>query len=88
MYFMDVLLFPVYKLYMYSQYYIPCLYHNILIKFVSLHSGQIDFLNDTKHEWVCLSISEKKDHATFFPNDPRIILKHLNQQQEEINRTN
>ena len=38
---MDILLFPVYKQYMYSLRYISCLLHNILVKFVLKQGGQI-----------------------------------------------
>ena len=30
----EILRFPVYKQYMYSQYYLSCLHHNILMKFM------------------------------------------------------
>ena len=30
--------------------------------------------NDTKHEWVCKSVTEIKDHAMYFPNSPRTVL--------------
>ena len=33
---------------------------------VSLHRRHIAVLNDIKH---CLSVTEKRDHATYFPND-------------------
>ena len=36
------------------------------------HKGQIAVLNDTMHEWVCLSVTEKNDRATYFPNAPRM----------------
>ena len=42
------------------------------MNFVSLHRGKKAVQNDTKHEWVRLSVSEIEDHATYFPNVPRI----------------
>ena len=44
------------------------------MKIMSLHRGQITVLNDTKHESVCLSDTEKNKHATYFPNGSRISL--------------
>ena len=38
---MDILLFPVYKQYMYSLWYISCLLRNTIVKMVSLQRGQI-----------------------------------------------
>ena len=48
MYFMDILLFPVYKPYMCSYCYISCLHHNILVEFVSEHRGHMAVYNDTQ----------------------------------------
>ena len=42
------------------------------MKFMPGHRGRIAVSNDTIHEWVCLSVTEKNDHATYFPNAPRI----------------
>ena len=32
------------------------------------------FYNDTQHAWIWLSVTEKNDHPTYFPNDPRITV--------------
>ena len=74
MYFIDILLFPVYKQYMYSRQYILCLYYNIIMKFMPRHRGQIAVKNDTKHKWVCLLVTEKNDSATYFLNAPRTYM--------------
>ena len=43
MYFIDILLFPVYKqyMYMYSRQYISCLHYNIIMPIMSGHRGRI-----------------------------------------------
>ena len=41
------------------------------MKFMPRHRRQMAVSNDTKHEWVCLSVTEKNDRATYFPNGPR-----------------
>ena len=43
------------------------------MKFMPRHRGHIAVKNDTIHEWACLSVTEKNDHATYFPNAPRIV---------------
>ena len=58
---------------MYSRQYILCLHYNIIMKFMPRHRGQIAVENDTIHESVCLSVTEKNDRATYFPNAPRMI---------------
>ena len=68
----EILRFPVYKQYMYSQKYFSCLHYNIVMKFVSYHRGKMVLSNDTKHDRFCKSVTEIKDHARNFPNAPRI----------------
>ena len=41
------------------------------MKFVSQLRGKIALKNDTKHDMVCKSVTEIKDHAKNFPNAPR-----------------
>ena len=45
------------------------------MKFVSQHRGKIALKNDTKHDMVCKSVTEIKDHAKNFPNAPRMYGK-------------
>ena len=42
------------------------------MKFVPQHRDKIDIQNDTKHDRVCKSVTEIKDHAKNFPNVPRM----------------
>ena len=54
------------------------------MKFMPRHRGQIAVLNDTIHEWVCLSVTEKNDRAMYFPNAPSNT--HKNHEQS-VNKT-
>ena len=77
MYFIDILLFPVYKQYMYSRQYILCLHYTFIMKFMTKRTDSC--LKGYQHKWVCLSVTEKNDRATYFPNAPRVcnIFKSL-----------
>ena len=61
------------SLYFETTTHYSCLHYNILMKFVSWHGGEIAVYNDTQHEMIWLSVTEKNDHATYFPNAPRTV---------------
>ena len=71
MYFIDILLFSsIQAVHVFSAIYLVSIlqhYNEIYAR----HRRQIAVKNDTKHKWVCLSVTEKNDRATYFPNVPR-----------------
>ena len=46
------------------------------MEFMSWHRGDIAVYNDTQLEQIWFSVSEKNDHATNFPNAPRMPQTH------------
>ena len=57
---------------MYSQEYFLCLHYNILMSLCH-NIGKIAFQNGIKHDRVCISVTEIKDHAKNFPNAPCMV---------------